>query len=205
MAASIASRWKWYDNAIKTVARTPHRKDYNLRFPMPFRQQVLANAREQGLDLSIVYGLMRRESLFDPLARSRVGALGLMQLMPATARRVAKTLGWGKPETDDILEVDNNIRLGTSYFRSVLDRFDANVPLAAAAYNAGPKNVKRWLPEEQSLPADLWIETVPYKETRNYVQAVLAYATIFDKHLKQPVRISSRMADVQPDYDSSKP
>ncbi len=205
MAASIASRWKWYDNAIKTVARTPHRKDYNLRFPMPFRQQVLANAREQGLDLSIVYGLMRRESLFDPLARSRVGALGLMQLMPATARHVAKTLGWSNPGTDDILEVDNNIRLGTSYFRSVLDRFDANVPLAAAAYNAGPRNVKRWLPEEQSLPADLWIETVPYKETRNYVQAVLAYATIFDKHLKQPVRISSRMADVQPDYESSKP
>ena len=202
MAASIASRWKWYDNAIKTVAKTGHRKDYNLRFPMPFREQVLANAREQGLDLSIVYGLMRRESLFDPLARSRVGALGLMQLMPATARRVARTLGWGKTRTEDILKIDNNIRLGTSYFRSVLDRFDANVPLAAAAYNAGPKNVRRWLPEEQSLPADLWIETVPYKETRNYVQAVLAYATIFDKHLKRPVRISSRMAEVRPDYEA---
>jgi soluble lytic murein transglycosylase len=202
-AASIAARWKWYDNAIKTVARTPHRKDYKLRFPMPFREQVLASAGQQDLDLSIVYGLMRRESLFDPLARSRVGALGLMQLMPTTARRVARRLGWNKPKTDDILEVGNNIRLGTSYFRSVLDRFDANIPLAAAAYNAGPKNVQRWLPKGEPLPADIWVETVPYKETRNYVQAVLAYATIFDKHLNRPVRISSRMAEVRPDYGSS--
>ncbi len=202
-AASIAARWKWYDNAIKTVAKTPHRTDYNLRFPMPFREQVLANARNQDLDLSVVYGLMRRESLFDPLARSRVGALGLMQLMPATARRVAKQLGWKKPGADDILAVDNNIRLGTSYFRSVLDRFDANIPLAAAAYNAGPRNVQKWLPEDEPLAADLWVETVPFKETRNYIQAVLAYASIFDKHLGRDVRISSRMDAVRPDYGES--
>ena len=202
-AASIAAGWKWYDNAIKTVAKTPHRTDYNLRFPMPFREQVLANAREQGLDLSIVYGLMRRESLFDPLAKSRVGALGLMQLMPATARRVASKLGWKKPKADDILVVDNNIRLGTSYFRSVLDRFDANIPLAAAAYNAGPRNVQKWLPEDEPLAADLWVETVPFKETRNYIQAVLAYASIFDKHLGREVRISSRMDDIRPDYGES--
>ncbi len=202
-AAAMAARWKWYDNAIKTVAKTPHRNDYNLRFPMPFREQVLANARAQDLDLSIVYGLMRRESLFDPLARSRVGALGLMQLMPATARRVAKRLGWNKPGTEEILAVDNNIRLGTSYFRSVLDRFDANIPLAAAAYNAGPRNVQKWLPEGEPLDADLWVETVPFRETRNYIQAVLAYATIFDKHLGQSVRISSRMDEVRPDYGES--
>ncbi len=202
-AAAIAARWKWYDNAIKTVARTPHRNDYDLRFPMPFREQVLANARAQNLDLSIVYGLMRRESLFDPLAKSRVGALGLMQLMPATARQVARQLGWKKPKPDDILAVDNNIRLGTSYFRSVLDRFDSNIPLAAAAYNAGPRNVRRWLPEDEPLAADLWVETVPFKETRNYIQAVLAYASVFDKHLGREVRISSRMDDIRPDYGES--
>ena len=199
-AASMASTWKWHDNAIKTVAKTSHRKDYDLRFPMPYRQLVMDNVTDKDLDLSVIYGVMRRESLFDPLARSRAGALGLMQLMPATARDVAKSLGLKRPARSEILKVDNNIRLGTTYFKRVLDRFDKNVSLAAAAYNAGPSNVKKWLPEKESLAADLWVETVPFKETRNYVQAVLAYATIFDKQLGKEVNISSRMSDVKPDY-----
>ena len=201
-AATMASSWKWHDNAIKTVAKTPHRNDYDLRFPMPYREQVARQAQKNELDLSVIYGVMRRESLFDPLAHSRVGALGLMQLMPSTARRVAKSLGMKRPKQDDILSVQNNIELGTRYFRSVLNRFENNVSLAAAAYNAGPRNVKRWLPEKETLPADLWVETVPFKETRNYVQAVLAYATIFDKHLGKNVQISSRMDDVKPEYSS---
>jgi soluble lytic murein transglycosylase len=199
-AAQMASDWKWYENAIKTVAKTEHRQDYDLRFPMPYQDLVMSNIKLQGLDPSVIYGVMRRESLFDPLAKSRVGALGLMQLMPSTARRVAKSLGLKSPRQSDILEVSNNIRLGTQYFRTVLNQFDDNVSLAAAAYNAGPRNVKRWLPKDQSMQADLWIETVPYKETRNYVQAVLAYATIFDKHLGKDVQISSRMNDVKTAY-----
>lgn len=199
-AASIASGWKWHDNAIKTVARTSHRNDYDLRFPMPYKQQVMLNAQLKDLDPSVIYGVMRRESLFDPLAKSRVGALGLMQLMPATARQVAKSLGLKKPGQYDILSIKNNIKFGTSYFRSVLNRFDNNVSLATAAYNAGPTNVKKWLPETEPLPADLWVETVPFKETRKYIQAVLAYATIFDKHLGHDVKISSRMDDVKSTY-----
>jgi len=199
-AATIASTWKWHDNAIKTVAKTPHRTDYDLRFPMPYRQLVMNNVNQNELDLSVIYGVMRRESLFDPLAKSRVGALGLMQLMPSTARRVAKSLGLKRPGQSDILNVNNNIKLGTRYFKSVLNRFDNNVSLAAAAYNAGPGNVKKWLPEKEALSADLWVETVPFKETRNYVQAVLAYATIFDKHLGKNVQISSRMGDVKSSY-----
>ncbi len=199
-AATMAANWKWHDNAIKTVAKTSHRNDYDLRFPMPYREQVAQSAQTNKLDLSIVYGVMRRESLFDPLARSRVGALGLMQLMPATARRVAKSLGMKRPKQQEIMSVPNNIQLGARYFRSVLDKFDNNVSLAAAAYNAGPRNVKKWLPHQAILPADLWVETVPFRETRNYVQAVLAYATIFDKHLGKDVHISSRMADIKPEY-----
>ena len=199
-AASMASNWKWHDNAIKTVAKTSHRNDYDLRFPMPFKQQVMANVNKHELDPSIIYGVIRRESLFDPLAKSRVGALGLMQLMPYTARHVAKSLGLKRPKQSDILQVDNNIKLGTTYFRTVLDQFEDNIPLAAAAYNAGPKNVRKWLPKEETLSADLWVETVPFKETRNYIQAVLAYATIFDKHLDRDVDISSRMDDVKPVY-----
>lgn len=199
-AAQMAFSWKWFDNAIKTVAKTSHRKDYDLRFPMPYQKQVMNQVANHDLDASVVYGIMRRESLFDPLAKSRVGALGLMQLMPSTARLVAKSLGLQKPDQNAILDIDNNIKLGTRYLKTVLNRFDNNIPLATAAYNAGAKNVQKWLPQEAPLAADLWIETVPFTETRNYIQAVLAYATIFDKHLGLDVKISSRMDDVRATY-----
>ncbi|MCP3689761.1 MAG: transglycosylase SLT domain-containing protein [Gammaproteobacteria bacterium] len=199
-AATMASSWKWHDSAIKTVARTPHRSDYSLRFPMPYKTQVMSHASTRELDPSVIYGVMRRESLFDPLARSGVGALGLMQLMPSTAKHVGKSLGLKKLKVADILKVDNNIKLGTHYFRSVMNRFDNNVSLAAAAYNAGPRNVKKWLPRDDVLPADMWLETVPFTETRNYVKAVLAYATVFDKTLGKDTLISSRMHDVRVEY-----
>ncbi len=199
-AATLASKWQWHDSAIRTVAKTPHRSDYSLRFPMPYRQQVMQHAESRDLDPSIIYGVMRRESLFDPLARSSVGALGLMQLMPSTARRVAKSLGMKRPRKSDILRVENNIRLGTHYLKSVMKRFDNNLALAAAAYNAGPGNVKRWLPKHSTMSADLWIETVPFKETRNYIQAVLAYTTVFDKSLGRDTLISSRMSNIKTEY-----
>jgi soluble lytic murein transglycosylase len=199
-AAVLASSWKWYDGAIKTVAKTSHRSDYSLRFPTPFKQQVFDHADARQLDPSVIYGVIRRESLFDPMARSSVGALGLMQLMPSTARRVAKSLGMERPRQSDILDIDNNINFGTQYFRSVLDRFENNVALAAAAYNAGPLNVRKWLPQIDLMPADLWVETVPFNETRNYVQAVLAYATVFDKSLGRDTLISSRMDDIKSKY-----
>jgi soluble lytic murein transglycosylase len=199
-AATLASKWQWHDSAIRTVAKTPHRNDFSLRFPMPYKQQVMQHAEARELDPSIIYGVMRRESLFDPLARSSVGALGLMQLMPSTARRVAKSLGMKRPRKSDILRVENNIRFGTHYLRTVMNRFDNNVALAAAAYNAGPGNVKRWLPKNSIMSADLWVETVPFKETRNYVQAVLAYSTVFDKSLGRNTLMSSRMGDVKTVY-----
>ena len=199
-AATLASRWQWHDSAIRTVAKTPHRSDYSLRFPMPYKQQVLEHAQARKLDPSLIYGVMRRESLFDPLARSSVGALGLMQLMPSTARNVASSLGMKRPRKSDILRVENNIRFGTQYLRNVMNRFDNNVALAAAAYNAGPGNVKKWLPRDQTMEADLWVETVPFKETRNYVQAVLAYSTVFDRSLGKSTLMSSRMGDIKTRY-----
>jgi soluble lytic murein transglycosylase len=199
-AATLASKWQWHDSAIRTVAKTEHRSDYLLRFPMPYKQQVLQQAEARKLDPSLIYGVMRRESLFDPLARSSVGALGLMQLMPSTARSVARSLGMKKPRQADILSVENNIRFGTHYLRTVMNRFDNNVALAAAAYNAGPSNVKRWLPRDATMSADLWVETVPYTETRNYVQAVLAYATVFDRSLGKNTLMSSRMGDIKTQY-----
>jgi len=199
-AAILASNWNWHDSAIKTVAKTAHRRDYSLRFPMPYKKQVMSHAASRELDPSVIYGVMRRESLFDPFAKSRVGALGLMQLMPSTAEYVADSLGMKKLKQADILKVENNINLGTKYFRTVMNRFDNNVSLAAAAYNAGPLNVKKWLPRENILPADLWVETVPLNETRNYVQAVHAYASVFDKSRGKDTLISSRMRDIKAQY-----
>ena len=199
-AATLASSWQWHDSAIRTVAKTPHRNDFNLRFPTPYKRQVLEMAQIRELDPALIYGVMRRESLFDPLARSSAGALGLMQLMPSTARGVARSLGMKKPGKSEILHVENNIRFGTRYLKTVMNRFDNNVALAAAAYNAGPANVKRWLPRESTMSADLWVETVPFTETRNYVQAVLAYATVFDRSFGTNTPMSSRMGDIRSEY-----
>ena len=105
-----------------------------------------------------------------------------------------------RPRKSDILHVENNIRFGTHYLKTVMNRFGNNVALAAAAYNAGPGNVKRWLPKNSVMPADLWVETVPFKETRNYVQAVLAYSTVFDKSLGKNTLMSSRMGDIKTVY-----
>ncbi|MCZ6796861.1 MAG: transglycosylase SLT domain-containing protein, partial [Gammaproteobacteria bacterium] len=110
------------------------------------------------------------------------------------------SLGMKRPRRSDILQIDNNINFGTQYFRMVLNRFENNVSLAAAAYNAGSLNVRKWLPQIDLMPADLWVETVPFKETRNYVQAVLAYATVFDKSLGRDTLISSRMDDIKSEY-----
>ncbi len=199
-AAKLASRWQWHDSAIKTVAKTRHRTDYDLRFPMPYKSLVFKNAKLKDLDPSVIYGVMRRESLFDPKAGSIVGALGLMQLMPNTAKQVARSMGLKRPRRNDILKVENNINFGTQYFKKVLSKFDNNTALAAAAYNAGPHRVKKWLPEDKTMAADLWVETIPFNETRKYVQAVLAYSSIFDKALGKDTKISSRMQAIKQKY-----
>jgi soluble lytic murein transglycosylase len=105
-----------------------------------------------------------------------------------------------RPGKSDILHVENNIRLGTHYLKTVMKRFHNNTALAAAAYNAGPSNVERWLPKDNIMAADLWVETVPFNETRNYVQAVLAYSTVFDKSLGKNTLMSSRMGDIKTRY-----
>ena len=138
---------------------------------------------------------MRRESGFMADAKSPVGASGLMQLMPATAKDVARWSG-KKNWQGDITDPDTNIEFGTFYFRRVLDQFDNREILAAAGYNAGPHRVKAWLPEE-AIPGDVWVDAIPFSETRRYVRALLAYAAIYDVLLTgEQKRLSERLADV---------
>ncbi len=123
--------------------------------------------------------IARRESAFYPWAQSPVGARGLMQLMPATGREVASSLG-KRQSSSDLFDVEHNVLLGSAYYRQLLDRFDGNRVFALTAYNAGPHRVNRWRNKPgQGVPVDVWIDTIPYKETREYVQAVLFYNVVF--------------------------
>ncbi len=198
-AASLAESWNWHDQAIFTLAKSGYWDDLELRFPLEHRKQVSRFAGRNGLDLSWVFGVIRQESAFNPSVRSYAGAVGLMQLMPATARYVSRKLLKRKknPRRKDLITPETNIELGTTYLADVLASLGDNPVLATAAYNAGPHRVKRWLPKNR-LPADVWVELIPFSETRNYVQRVFTYAAIYDYRLgRQITRISDRMLPVQ--------
>lgn len=199
VAAVVARHWGWHDRAIYTVTKTDHRDDLNLRFPVLYRDLVEINAERTGIDPSWIYGVMRQESAFVQDARSPAGALGLMQLMPATGRQMGRRLKMRIRSRTSILNVENNLRLGASYLKTVLDRYKGSQVLATASYNAGPHRVKRWLPEYDVMPSDIWVETIPYKETLRYVKNVLSYAAVYDHRLGiEQTPITSRMPDVAP-------
>jgi soluble lytic murein transglycosylase len=176
-AAQMACNQQLWDRCINTSDRTKAEIDLTQRFPMPFRQQVVARTREIGLDAAYVYGLIRQESRFIMDARSTVGASGLMQVMPATARWTAKRLG--VPYTADLItDRDTNIAIGTGYLKLVLDDLEGSQAMAAAAYNAGPGRPRRWREGPQLEPA-IWAENIPFNETRDYVKKVLSNATYY--------------------------
>ena len=201
LAAVVAHRWGWHDRAILTASRAHYWSDLVLRFPLPHRDSIFHYADQRDLDPALIYGVIRQESAFMEDARSPVGALGLMQLMPNTGKQTARALKIRYRGNASLLKSDQNIRLGSAYLGKQLERYNGSPVLAAAAYNAGPHRVSRWLPKDKSEPANLWIERIPYTETRRYVRRVLAYATIFDWRLERPVtRLEKRMPIVKPKY-----
>lgn len=168
-----------------------------MRFPLEYEDNVGKNALDNKLPESIIYGLIRRESMFDPLAQSPVGALGLMQIMPATGKKIIKDLKKRWRSKSVLLHAETNLKYGSYYYKQMLDKFSGNYALAAAAYNAGPHRVKRWLKFDNILASDIWIETIPYKETRGYVAAVLTYAMIYQQRLpEKKTLISAFLQDV---------
>ncbi len=177
--AQLAGRQGWYRMAIDAVTRARAWDALDLRFPLAYQPSFQRYARLQGVPSSELMAIARRESAFFPQARSPVGAQGLMQLMPATGRQVAAALGSSTAPLN-LYQVDDNVQLGSAYYRQLLDRFAGNRVFALTAYNAGPSRVDRWRHEPgQGVPVEVWIETIPYKETRDYVQAVLAYNVVF--------------------------
>lgn len=177
--AMLAADQGWYRMAIDAANRAKAWDALDLRFPMPYQSTFEQFAVESKVPSTELMAIARRESAFFPEARSPVGARGLMQIMPATGRQVASSIG-KRHRNADLYEVEHNVQLGSTYYRQLLDRFNGNRVFALAAYNAGPHRVDRWRTKTAaSVPVSVWIETIPFKETRNYVQAVLAYNVVF--------------------------
>jgi soluble lytic murein transglycosylase len=182
-AANLANNWRWHDQAIFTLARSNFWDDLDLRFPLEHLNLVEQFAKNNQLPTAWVLAIIRQESAFAADAASPVGALGLMQLMPATAHQVAQKLGKPPPKNAMALSLPTtNIELGSSYLREMLQRFDNNIILATAAYNAGPTRVNRWLPKK-TMNAEIWVEKIPFRETRIYVQRVMTYMIIYEQRL----------------------
>jgi soluble lytic murein transglycosylase len=186
-AAELARRHDIYDRAINTADRTVALHDFELRYLAPYREVVRARTSELALDEAWVYGLIRQESRFIADARSRAGASGLMQLMPATAKWVAKQLGFRNWRWSQVTEVETNVSLGTYYLRHVLDLLDGHPVLASAAYNAGPGRARNWRPGT-AIEGAIYAETIPFNETRDYVKRVMSnasyYAHVFGQALE---------------------
>ena len=202
IAAKIAQQWKWHKLAILTVAQEKNWGDVALRFPIDFAEKIQTNAQLQELDQSIIYGLVRRESMFDVKAQSPVGALGLMQIMPGTGKQIAKEIKAPWKSTSVLLEAQTNIKFGAYYYKQMLNEFGGHFALAAAAYNAGPHRVNKWIDIDRDYAADIWIETIPFKETRAYVSAVLTYALVYQSLLGTGELL---MADFMGDILAKKP
>ncbi len=197
-AASLACQNEIWDRCINTSERTALAQDHAQRFPMPLRNAVLPRAKEIGLDPAYVYGLIRQESRFVTDARSGVGASGLMQVMPATARWTARKIGLTDFKPGQINDSDTNIVIGTAYLKLALDDFQGSLPMAAAAYNAGPGRPRSWR-NGPMLPGEIWAENIPFDETRDYVKQVLANTTNYAAIISgQPQSLRARLGVVGP-------
>ena len=187
--ALLAADEGWHRMAIDAANRAKAWDALDLRFPMPYQETFNRHASSRQLPSTELMAIARRESAFFAQARSPVGARGLMQIMPATGKQVASSIG-RRHSTSDLYEVEHNVLLGSTYYRQLLDRFNGNRVFALTAYNAGPHRVERWRNKAgEEVPVEIWIETIPYRETRNYVKAVLSYNVVFQHMMGDTPRL----------------
>ncbi len=198
-AAILADRWGWHSRAIALAASVGEYDDLDLRYPLPHRDDFRDASKAAGVDESWAYGIARNESSFMRDIRSSAGAIGLMQLMPATGRQTAREIKLPYKGLKTLTDPRSNIKLGATYLGKMHKRFDGHAAVATAAYNAGPLRVSRWLPEDKQIDARIWIETIPFNETRDYVRRVLAADVIFAWRMTgQAPRLSDRLPAIQP-------
>jgi soluble lytic murein transglycosylase len=195
-AAAVAHQENWPDMAIFALGNSGDLRWYEWRFPVEYAALVDAQAGKRNLDPSWVMGLMRSESAMAVDALSSAGARGLMQVMPKTAKTLARQHSFSYTGHQQLMQAQDNIEFGTAYLRDLLDRFGENQVLVSGAYNAGPHVVDRWMDKRQTNDPAIWVETLPYYETRDYIPRVLAFSTIYDWRMEKPVsRITSRMPE----------
>lgn len=198
LLAVLTHQWGWHNQTIAILGRAQYWDALDLRFPVLFDSTIRNAGKSTGLDPSWLFGIARQESAFNPSARSHAGALGLMQVMPQTGKLIAKLINRPLKKTSELLNPSRNVELGSAYLKRMYDQNQRNPVLATASYNAGPHRVSRWLPNT-TLPADIWIENIPFNETRKYTSNVLSYAAIFDFQREQPiVPLQKRMPAIQP-------
>ncbi|WP_165494480.1 lytic transglycosylase domain-containing protein [Acinetobacter terrestris] len=196
-AAKRATDMGWYDRAIYAADRTENKHNYSYRYAMPHQNYVVSHSRNAGIDPAWAYGLMRQESRFNTGARSHVGAGGLMQIMPDTAKLVARQMG----ETYNpaaLSDMNTNIRYGTFYLSMIQSQLSSSPVLATAGYNAGPNRARRWQPDSQSIAADQYTESIPLTETRDYVKHVMTNATHYGVLLGQGAQSIEKRMNVIP-------
>jgi soluble lytic murein transglycosylase len=174
----MAVEWEWFDQAVATATQVKVFNDYELLYPQPYDREVRAAAKLTGVPQTLIYSVLRQESLYRPDAVSSAGAHGLLQLLPSTARRTAQRWERPRPSNSDLFNPSTNVTLGAGQIRMLLDRFGGQTAVALAGYNAGPGAANRWLPS-QAVDPDIWIENIPYNETRGYVQRVLWHSVVF--------------------------
>ena len=194
-AARQAYDMGWLDRAIYAIDNTDSVNSLALSHPMPHQSAVVRYSQSAGIDPAWAYGIMRQESRFVTSARSNVGASGLMQIMPGTAKYIARHLGESY-SASRANSGDTNIRYGTWYMGDILGKLNYQPVLATAGYNAGPNNAKRWQPVYGSLAADQYVESIAFPETRNYVKHVMENATVYSSLLGRSQPISQRMGTV---------
>lgn len=211
-AAELARRETWYDRAISTAEKTRDVHDFDLRYLAPYRDLASAYAQENGLDEAWVYGLMRQESRFMEYAKSVAGAQGLMQIMPATARWISRQLGLKKNAHREVGKPETNIRFGTFYLKRIFDGLDQSPVLATAGYNAGPGRARKWQ-ADTPLEGAVYVESIPFAETRDYVKKVLANAMFYRARfggVSQPLKerlgvIAARPGNLPANLDEAAP
>ncbi len=197
-AAELARRMEWYDRAINTAERTRELHDFELRFIAPYRELARQAASDNQIDEAWVFGLMRQESRFINVARSHVGAAGLMQVMPATARWIAQRLGIKGFDASEMQDPARNIQFGAYYLKHMQTTLGGSPVLATAAYNAGPGRAQRWR-DTRPMEAAIYIESIPFSETRDYVKKVMSNAMYYATRFGQPsVLLKDRLGVVPP-------
>ena len=200
LAVEVAQDNGWFDRGVFGLVNVGGQRYpdetrlYRLRFPLHHDATIRREAARNNLDPAWIAAEIRAESVFDPNARSSADARGLMQVLPGTGASVASKIGVPWKGGESLYDADTNIVLGTAYLRQLLDKYGGKPYQVIAGYNAGPAPLNRWMSQRPTMDPDFWIETISYKETRDYVARVLAFSTVYDWRLNgDALRLSDRL------------